>query len=103
MLQLLESLGIKVNLPIIVRVDNTGAIFMSKNINTTSGTKHVDGRTKYVNQYCEDGVIKIVFVESANNDADIFTKNLGQDLHNKHSNKLTSKKKIKLFEAQVQY
>ena len=60
-------------------------------------------RTKYVNQYCEDGVIKIVFVESANNDADIFTKNLGQDHHNKHSNKLTSKKKIKLFEAQVQY
>ena len=47
-LQLLESLGIKVNLPITVRVDNTGAIFMAKNTNTTSGTKHVDVRTKYV-------------------------------------------------------
>ena len=91
-LQLLESLEIKVNLPITVRVDNTGAISMSKNINTTSGTKHVDVRTKYVNQYCEDGVVKIVFVESANNDADILTKNLGQELHNKHSNKLISDK-----------
>ena len=91
-LQLLESLGIKVNLPITVRVDNTGAIFMSKNINTTSGTKHVDVRTKYVNQYCEDGIVKIIFVESANNDADIFTKNLGQELHNKHSSKLISAK-----------
>ena len=29
-LQLLESLGIKVNLPITVLVDNTGAIFVSK-------------------------------------------------------------------------
>ena len=73
-------------------IDNIGAICMSKNINTTSGTKHVDVRTKYVNQYCEDGVLKIVFVESANSDADVFTKNLGQDLHNKHSNKLISKK-----------
>ena len=67
---------------------------MAKNINTTSGTKHVDVRTKskYVNEYCEDGVIKIIFVESADNDADIFTKNLGQELHNKHSSKLISTK-----------
>ena len=76
---------------------------MSKNINTTSGTKHIDVRTKYVNQYCEDGVVKIVFVESANNDADIFTKNLGRDLHNKHSNISLSLRKIKLFEATFQY
>ena len=71
-LQLLESLGIKVNLPITVHVDNTGAMFTPKNINTTSDTKHVDVHTKYINQYCEDDVVKIVFVESANNDADIF-------------------------------
>ena len=61
---------------------------MSKNINTTSGTKHIDVRTKYVNQYCEDGVVRVIFVEAANNDADIFTKNLGQDFNNKHSKKL---------------
>ena len=88
MLQLQESLGIKINLLIAVRVDNIGAIFMSKNINTTSGTKHVDVRTKYINQYCEDGVIKTIFVEPANNDADIFPKSMGQYLCNKHSNKL---------------
>ena len=72
MLQLLESLGIKVNLPITVRVDNTGTMFMSNNINTTRSTKHVDVRTKYANQYCEDGVVKIIFVESANNSADFY-------------------------------
>ena len=49
-LQLLKSLEIRVNLPITVRVDNTGAIFMSQNINTTSGTKHVDVRTKQICQ-----------------------------------------------------
>ena len=64
-------MGIKVNLPITVRVDNTGAIFVFKNTNTTSGTKHVDVRIKYVNKYCEDGLVKIIFVESVNNNAGI--------------------------------
>ena len=53
-LQLFEEMKIHVELPIVVNIDNMGAIFMSKNINTTSRSKHVDVRTKYVNEYCED-------------------------------------------------
>ena len=87
-LQLLESMQIEVELPIVVRVDNVGAIFMSDNKTTTSRAKHVDIRTKYVNEYCEDGKIKIIFVKSADNDSDILTKNLGGDLFDKHSTKL---------------
>ena len=91
-LQLLESMQLKVKLPITVRVDNVGAIFMSKNITTSNRTKHVDIRTKYVNEYCEDGKLKIIFVKSADNDSDIMTKNLGGDLHSKHSNKLIKRR-----------
>ena len=40
--QLLLSIGIKVNLPIVVRVDNVGAIFMSENTSTSGQTKHID-------------------------------------------------------------
>ena len=87
-LQLLESLEIKVELPIIVRIDNVGAIFMSGNKTTTSRAKHVDIRTKYVNEYCEDGKIKIIFVKSVDNDSNICTKNLGGDFFEKHSKKL---------------
>jgi hypothetical protein len=87
-LQLLESMHIKVELPITVRVDNIGAIWMSQNVNTSSCTKHVDICTKYVNEYCKDGVLKVIFVKSADNDSDIMTKNLGGDLHSKHSSKL---------------
>jgi hypothetical protein len=42
--QVLESMGIKVELPIVVRVDNVGTIFMSENVSTTSQTRHVDLR-----------------------------------------------------------
>ena len=41
-----------------------------------------------MNEYCEDGVLKIIFVKSADNDSNIMTKKLGGDLHSKHSNKL---------------
>ena len=87
-LQLLESMKINVKLPIIVNVDNIGAVFMANNKSTNSRTKHVDIRTKYVNQYVEDGIIKVVFVKSGENVSDIFTKNLGSVLHNTHAMQL---------------
>ena len=62
-LQLLKVMKINVTLPIVVNVDNMGAVFMSKNINTMGCSKHIDVRTKYVNKYVEDRVLKIVYVK----------------------------------------
>lgn len=92
LINLLGSMRIIVQLPVIVRVDNVGAIFMSENLTTTSRTKHIDIRSKYVREYVEDGVIKIIFVKSEDNDSDLLTKNLGSELHHKHSDKLIMKK-----------
>ena len=52
---------------------------------TTGRSKYIDVRTKYVNEYVEDGVLKIVYVKSEESDADIFTKSLGSELHGKHA------------------
>ena len=41
-IQLLGSMKILVKYHVMVRVDNVGAIFMARNINTTCHTKHVD-------------------------------------------------------------
>ena len=78
---------INVALLIAVNVDNMGAVFMSKNINTMGRSKYIDVRTKYVNEYVEDGVLKIGYVKLKENDAGIFTKNLGSELHGKHAMK----------------
>ena len=72
--QLLHSIGVNVELPIVVRVDNMGAIFMSENTSTSGRTKHVDIRYWYVNEMAIDGFLKIVFVKTKENVADIFTK-----------------------------
>ena len=92
MIQLMESMKISVKLPVTVRVDNLGAIFMASNITTTSCTKHVDIRYKNVNEYVEDGVVKSIFVKSTENDCNIITKNLCVELHDKHSKKMVGKK-----------
>ena len=92
MVQLLGSMQIVVEYPVMVRVDNVGAIFMASNITNISCSKHVDIRYKYVNEYVKDGVVKIVFVKSADNDSNILTKNLSADLHEKHSKKMVIEK-----------
>ena len=91
-INLCDSMQIKIQLPVTVRVDNIGAIFMTQNVTTISRTKHVDVRGKYVKEYAEDGVIKIVFVRSEDNDSDIMTKNLASELYGKHSKKLLGSK-----------
>ena len=70
-----------------VGVDNIGAIFMASNITTTCHTKHMDIRYKYLNEHVEDGVAKIVFVKS-----NTLTKNLSDELHEKHSKKMVLEK-----------
>ena len=65
---------ILVKYPVMVRVGNVGVIFMACKITTTCQTKHVDIRDNYVNEYVEDGVVKIIFVKLADNDSNILTK-----------------------------
>ena len=72
--QLLQTMNVEVELPITVRVDNVGAIQLSKNQTTSDRTKHIDIRTSFVKEYQEDGKIIIKFVKSEDNEADIFTK-----------------------------
>jgi len=85
--QIMEFLGMTVKRPITVRVDNVGAIYLANNQTTSQRTKHVDVRYHFVREYIEDETVKIVFVKSKDNDADIFTKNLDGEAFWRHANK----------------
>jgi hypothetical protein len=89
---ILESMGIVVTLPIIVRVDNVGAIFMSENASTSSRTRHVDIRYHYVREFVEEGFIRIVFVRSEANISDEFTKNVSGDTYDAHVSEYMSER-----------
>ena len=83
----LEFLYEKIEYPITVYCYNVGAIYLAYNAKISNRTKDVDTRTHFVCHYVDDGSIKIKFVRSEHNDADIFTKNSTESTYNKHASK----------------
>jgi hypothetical protein len=81
---ILKCIGIKVEMPSTIKVDDVGAIFMAENMSTNNRTKHIDTRFHFVCEYIEEGGIKIVFVKTEDNKADQFTKNVTGDVYDKH-------------------
>lgn len=49
-------------------------------------------RYPFVREFVQDGFLKIVFVKTKENNADIFTKNLSGELHDIHARKLVEEK-----------
>jgi hypothetical protein len=82
-IMLLQSIGIEPHLPVIMHVDNVGAIFMAENMSATARTRHVDARYHFIREMIVDNMIKVIFVKTDNNKADIFTKNTSQVIYNK--------------------
>jgi hypothetical protein len=72
---------IKVILPVIIKTDNIGAIFMAENSLTGVKTRHVDTRYHFIREFIDNGFIKVEFVRSVENDEDFFTKNVSHDLY----------------------
>ena len=92
MIQILEFLGIKVQKPVDVMVDNIGAIYMSQNQMSSSRTRHMDTRHHYVNDLQDDGIIKVKFVRSEDNVSDIATKNVTGEIFRKHEDSVVANK-----------
>ena len=62
--QILEFLGINIDKPIQVNMDNVGAMYMANLSGTSQRTKHVDVQYHFVQEYIEDGEIKVEFVRT---------------------------------------
>jgi hypothetical protein len=90
--QILQSMGVRVVLPIVIRVDNIGAIFIGSNVAVSQRSKHIDVRYHFVREFVHGGFLRIIFVRTKENDADIFTKNLSGELHDIHATKMVEKK-----------
>ena len=70
--------------PVVVRIDNLGATFITSNNTIKSYAKHCPIMYKIVNEYVEEGMVKIVFIKSVENDSNIPMKYLHAELHYNH-------------------
>jgi hypothetical protein len=68
-------------------VDNVGAIYLANNYSTSQRTKHIDIRAHFLREYIENGILKVEFIRSEDNDADILTKNTSEELFHLHAKK----------------
>jgi hypothetical protein len=84
---LLREIGIEVELQIIVKTDNVGAMFIAQNSSSGVRTRHVDTRYHFVRENLDDWIIKIEFIKSVENQSDIFTKNVTQEIYERNVEK----------------
>jgi hypothetical protein len=87
----LENLGLKVELPMLLEIDNKGAVDLINGFSTNGRTKHIDTRLFWLRELKERNIIKVRWVSGKNNEADLFTKNLGNKEFEKYTDRLISK------------
>ena len=72
---LLESMGLQVELPMILEGDNQGAVDLVNTWSASGRTWHVDVRQMFLCQLKEDGILIVKWIPGPTNDADLRTKN----------------------------
>ena len=83
--KLMMSMGLQVELPMLVECDNKSTVALINGHQSGGGTKHIDIRWNYARDLKQKGYIKVEWVPSSSNEADIVTKNTDATTFNKHS------------------
>jgi len=91
---LLKEMDLQVELPMILRGDNQGAIDIVNSWSSTGRTRHIDVRYKFLRELKESNLIRMVWCSLKENEADVFTKNL---------HKPASEKCVRHFVGEDQY
>lgn len=76
---ILENFDLKIEKPIKMYEDNSGALNIAKYGNFTKNSKFIEVHYHFVNENYMKGVIDIIKVDSEQNIADIFTKSVSKD------------------------
>ncbi|KAH7959640.1 hypothetical protein HPB49_012660 [Dermacentor silvarum] len=70
--------------PQILMADNRGAIALEKNQVNSDRSKHIDLKYYFLREKVEEEKLRLQYVESSNNCADLFTKALNGKMTLKH-------------------
>ncbi len=72
----LESMRLKVKLPMLLEMDNKGAVDLANNWSVGGQTRHVDVQQCFLRELKESKIMDIHWVKGLENNTDVFTKNL---------------------------
>jgi hypothetical protein len=83
--EFLESIGLKVKLPMVLEMDNRGAVDLFNGWSVSGNTRHISTRICFIRELKEAGTLSIRWCPGAGNAADLFTKNLDRETFEKHA------------------
>ena len=72
-----------VKLPMILEVDNSGAVDLANNWSAGGRTRHMETRMFFLRQLKEEGILETKWVRGTDNPVDLNTKNLAGPAFNK--------------------
>jgi len=84
-MRVLESMSLKVKKPMILEIDNKGAVDLSKNWSVNGRTRHDSIRQSFLRELNEDGIISVKWILTEDNSSDLYTKNLSGPAFEKHA------------------
>ena len=94
--RILCCLGLQVALPMILEVDNKGAVDFANNWSVAGRTRHIEVKQYYLRELKEAGILKVQWKSGDQMTSDIFTKNLAGPLFEKHGSKFYGEDKYYL-------
>ncbi len=86
-----ESIGLKVELPMILEIYNKGAVDFLNSVSVGGCTGHINGKQCFLQELKEAKVLVVKWIPGTENEADIFTKNLDGPLFKCYAKQLLGK------------
>jgi hypothetical protein len=81
----LESIRLKVELPMILEMDNKGAVDLVNSFSVGGHLQHINVKQYFLQELKEAKVLVVKWIPGSKNEADIFTKNLDGPLFKRHA------------------
>ena len=89
-MRVLESIELKIKNPMILQMDNKGAVDLANNWSIGGRTRHIETRQHFLRDLKEEGLLKVVWIPGKENEADLFTKNLPGPDFDRHTKTILS-------------
>ncbi len=74
--KMLESIGLKVEFPMVLEMDNRGAINLINSFSVGGCTGHINVKQCFLRELKKAKILVVKWIPGSENEADIFTKNL---------------------------
>jgi hypothetical protein len=83
-MRVMEYIGLKVKKPMIFKIDNKGAVGLANNWSIGGRTRHIEVRQYFLWDLKFENIIRAEWTPGTEMSSDMFTKNLGRPLFEKH-------------------